>query len=748
MTVEVNNQLKEILGASYRLAMAKRHIYVTVEHVLDTMLSYPDIISQLSNSGMDTDTLLNNVHEYVNTQLQDIVAKDNEQVPPRNSPTLDRVLNKSFNSVLFANKSYIEYSDVIISMASESKSHACYFLLVAGFDKDKFSSTIAKPTSEPNQKQTTADKALSTYTTNLTDIAKAGKFDPIIGRSEEINQLVLAMGRRTKSNAILVGAEGVGKSSIAEGLAQAIVDNKIPAILKEYQVYSLDITGMLAGSKYRGDFEERFKNVLKALDKRSKSILFIDEAHMISGAGAGQNSANDLANMLKPALSRGNIKVIAATTLDEYRKHFEKDRALMRRFQRINVNEPTTAVAIEILQGLKKYYEQHHSAVINDDAINAAVNLSVKYQTDKRLPDKAIDLIDCACSRFNLTNPESRVVTEESIQYELATQMKMPVEHFSEKESDIISTLASNLKAEVFGQDDAIEEIVDKILVSRAGLTSDNKPVGSFALLGKTGVGKSQIAKSLANHLGVKLIRIDCSEYQEKSTVAKMIGSPPGYVGYEDNAGILITSIQEHPNCVLLLDEMEKAHPEVLTIFLQMMDNGFITGSNGKVADCRNIIMMFTTNAGAQTASSNNIGFGSLERQYEHTELNRFLSPEFRNRLDAIITFKDLSKETMIKVVGKFVKEIMDTVAAKNIKITMTNEATDWLVKNGFDAKMGARPMARIIDKEIKRPLSKEMLFGSLVNGGTVTINVVDDKLTVTCKAKAIRKRKTKELDV
>lgn len=745
MNVEPSIELKEIMAAAYRLAMAKGHTYLTLEHTLAVILTDSTIASQLENSGVDVNSIRKNVNTYIDTELSSIVSK-NENEPPRNSPTLERVLNKSFNSVLFANRSKIEISDVIIAMDSETKSHACYFLLIAGFDKDRFSTNLSKSnTDNGTAKANTTDKSLSTYTTNLTEVAKAGKFDPIIGREEEISQLVLAMGRRTKSNAILVGAEGVGKSSIAEGLAQAIVDNKIPPLLKDFQVYSLDITGMLAGSKYRGDFEERFKNVLKALDKRPKSILFIDEAHMISGAGAGQNSANDLANMLKPALSKGNIKVIAATTLDEYRKHFEKDRALMRRFQRINVNEPTSAVAIDILQGLKKYYENHHSVKIGDDAINAAVELSVKYQTDKRLPDKAIDLIDCACSRFNLTNPESRVVSAESIQYELATQMKMPVEHFSQKENDVISTLSTNLKSEVFGQDEAVDEIVDKILVSRAGLTSENKPIGAFALLGKTGTGKSQLAKSVAAHLGVKLVRIDCSEYQEKASVAKMIGSPPGYVGYEDNAGILITSIQEHPNCVLLLDEMEKAHPEVLTIFLQMMDNGFITGSNGKVADCRNIIMMFTTNAGAQEASGNNIGFGRLEKQYEHTELNRFLSPEFRNRLDAIITFKDLSKETMIKVVGKFIKEIMDTVSTKNIKITMSNEATDWLVKHGFDAKMGARPMARIIDKEIKRPLSKEMLFGNLVNGGTVSVNVIDDKLSLTCKAKAIRKRKVKD---
>jgi ATP-dependent Clp protease ATP-binding subunit ClpA len=399
-------------------------------------------------------------------------------------------------------------------------------------------------------------------------------------------------------------------------------------------------------------------------------------------------------------------------------------------------------VAIDILKGLKKYYEDHHNVKITDCAITSAVKLSIKHQTDKRLPDKAIDLIDCACSRFNLTQPSERVVTEFSIQNELSVQLKMPIETFTEKESNNIATLAVKMKDEIFGQDVAVDEIVDKIMVSRAGLKSDNKPVGSFMLMGPTGTGKTLLCKSLAEHLGVKLIRIDGSEYQEKSTVAKLIGSPPGYVGYEDNAGLLITSIQENPNCVLLFDEMEKAHPEVLAIFLQIMDNGFVTGSNGKVADARHLILMFTTNAGAREASGNTIGFGKLQRDYEHTELNKFLSPEFRNRLDAIITFHALSKEIMIKVVGKFIKEVMDSIKHKNINVKITDDAVDWLVKHGFDAFMGARPMARIIDKEIKRPLSKEMLFGSLVNGGVMTIGVDNDQLALKFKEKVTRKRK------
>lgn len=536
-------------------------------------------------------------------------------------------------------------------------------------------------------------------------------------------------------------------TACAEGLAYNIVNDNVPEFLKDYTVYNLDITAMLAGSKYRGDFEDRFKQVLKSLSKKGKTILFIDEAHMINGAGSSTGSANDLANMMKPALSKGNIKIIASTTWDEYRKYFEKDRALMRRFQRIAVEEPTIETTKLILQGLKKYYEKHHNVKIKEDAINASVKLSVKYQTDKKLPDKAIDLIDCACSRFNITNDSSRVVNESSIQFELSKMLNIPLETISEQENTTLTTLEDKLKSEIYGQDDAIIEVVDKILVSRAGLKHDDKPVGSFVLMGQTGIGKTQTAKSLAQHLGVKLVRIDCSEYQEKHSVSKLIGSPPGYVGFEENAGLLITQIQENPNCVLLFDEIEKSHPDISAILLQMMDNGFVTGSNGKKADCRNLILILTTNAGAQDSERNNIGFGSLEKDYEDKELKKFLSPEFRNRLDSIITFKKLSKETMIKVVGKFMVEVKDQVKDKKISIKMSNDAIDWLIENGFDSKMGARPLHRIIDKHIKRPLARMMLYGDLINGGNLSISVKDGELSLTAKQKVTRKKVTEVIE-
>ena len=451
---------------------------------------------------------------------------------------------------------------------------------------------------------------------------------------------------------------------------------------------------------------------------------------MMNGAGAGGGgNSNDLANMLKPALTKGNLKVVASTTWDEYRKYFEKDRALMRRFQRVTVDEPSAEVTKDILQGIKKYYEDYHGTTITQEAIDSAVKLSIKYQSDKKLPDKAIDLIDLACSRFNLTNVEEKIVTAKGIEFELAKVVKLPAETVSQTETDNLANLEKNLKKVVYGQDDAIDGIVDKILVSQAGLKPDDKPIGSFVFMGPTGTGKTETAKQLSAQLGVELVRFDMSEYQEKHSVSKLIGSPPGYVGHEDNAGLLITKLQENPNCVLLLDEIEKAHPDVSQILLQVMDNGKVTGSNGKEADARNCVLILTTNLGAQDADKNTIGFGdAFEKEYEDTSLKKFFAPEFRNRLDGVITFAKLGKEVMMKIVGKFLVELKDMVAQKDVTIHVTDEALDALVDKGFDPKMGARPLQRVIDKEIKRPLSRELLFGTLKNGGEVTINFDNDK--------------------
>jgi ATP-dependent Clp protease ATP-binding subunit ClpA len=442
---------------------------------------------------------------------------------------------------------------------------------------------------------------------------------------------------------------------------------------------------------------------------------------------------------MKPALSKGNIKVVASTTWEEYRKHFEKDRALMRRFQRITVDEPTQEVTLQILKGIKKYYEEFHKVKIKDDALHAAIKLSVKYQTDKKLPDKAIDLIDLACSRFNLKLADDRNVTEREIQHELSKIINLPEEQVMETESQTLATLQDKLGEEVYGQDLALTEVVDKIVVAQAGLKSDNKPIGSFVFMGPTGCGKTETAKSLAKHLGVKLLRFDMSEYQEKHSISKLIGSPPGYVGFEENAGLLITQVQENPNAVLLFDEVEKSHPDVSTVLLQMMDNGFITGSNGKQADCRNLILILTTNAGAQDAEKNVIGFGTQEKDYSDKDLKKFFTPEFRNRLDGVITFNKLGKETMTKVVMKFIDTLKEQVKEKAIRIKIDKEAVNWLIEKGFDAKMGARPLQRVIDKEIKRDLARMMLFGDLKGGGWLTITVENDKIMLVAKPKTVK---------
>jgi ATP-dependent Clp protease ATP-binding subunit ClpA len=640
---------------------------------------------------------------------------------------------------LFSGRTIIEVSDVMLSILSEKKSFAHYVTQKAGIEKQKFSDFLNVENDEDTggyerENIGIANKALRDFTTDLNAEVKSGKIDPVIGRNDEIEQVALALGRRTKSNVLMVGDPGVGKTAIAEGIAWKIENNQVPDFLKEYNVYSLDIGAMLAGSKYRGDFEERFKLILQALHNKGKTIMFIDEAHMVSGAGAGgKDQSNDLANMLKPALAKGNIKVVASTTWEEYRKYFEKDRALMRRFQRVNIDEPSAETTKEILRGIKKYYEDYHNTEITEDAIDAAVKLSIKYQTDKKLPDKAIDLIDVACSRFKVRNiTENKVVTDESIQFELAKMIKLPEEQVKERESENLAHLEENLKGVVYGQDKAIEDIVDKILVAQAGLKDENKPIGSFVFMGPTGVGKTELSKQLALQLGVELVRFDMSEYQEKHSVSKLIGSPPGYVGHEESAGQLIERLQQHPNCVLLLDEIEKAHPDVSQILLQIMDNGRITGSNGKEADARNCTLILTTNLGAREAESNAIGFNeTMSKDYTDDELKNYFPPEFRNRLDGVITFGKLEKPVMLKIVGKFLLTLKNQVKDKGIEIKVTDEALDYLVDKGFDPKMGARPLQRVIDNDIKRPLSKLMLFGNMRDGGKLKIDVVNDELAL-----------------
>ena len=742
--VEPSDNVQLAFEKAVEIAKKFHHEYLTTEHLLFAILDEDFFKNTIQGYGADIESIRNNLLHYFKTSCSEITTK-NKIAKPKKTLSLERVLTRAFTTVLFGGRQQIESIDIFLSIMGEKQSWANFYINQANIDKDKFIeyinnlSEFDEESSGEHPTDQQSIKALHAFTVNLNQLAEKNKIDPVLGRQEELENIALIMGRRNKNSVILVGDPGVGKSSILEGLAYNIVNKNVPKFLNDYTVYSLDISAMIAGSKYRGDFEERFKLVLKALQNQGKSILAIDEAHMISGAGSANNSANDLANMIKPALSKGSIKVIASTTWEEYRKHFEKDRALMRRFQRVTIDEPSQEVTLDILKGLRKYYEQHHHVKIRNDALQSAIKLSIKYQTDKRLPDKALDLIDCACSRLNIITDKKRIINEQDIQFELSKMINIPVNQIMEIETDVVVNLKEKLESEIFGQHEAVEEITNAITIAQAGLKAENKPIGSFILLGPTGVGKSLIAKLVAKYLGVHLIRIDLSEYQEKHSISKLIGSPPGYVGFEDNAGLLITQIQEHPNAVLLFDEVEKGHPDVMTILLQIMDNGFVTGSNGKRADCRNIILMLTSNAGAKTADRNTIGFGPLENTLETTELNEFFAPEFRNRLDGIIKFNKLSRDVMILIIKKFLNELREQVKSKNIKIKDTTAAIDWLLEKGFDSKMGARPLARIIDKEIKRDLAKMILYGELKKGGTLIIDVDDDKLKLFAKEKILK---------
>jgi ATP-dependent Clp protease ATP-binding subunit ClpA len=733
--VEPSADLQVVFDKAIRDAQKLKHEYVTIEHLMFAMLCEEKFFNQLKSFNADVEYFKANLEHHLKTSLEEITL-DTKKFKPRKTQGVERVLNRAFTQVLFAGRSNIELADVLLSILNEKKSIAQYLAGKSGIHKDEYAAFVNAEFDDMVMEEEVsgeAQKALKAFTTDLNEQASSGKIDPIIGRTEELESLALALGRRAKNNVLMVGDPGVGKTAIAEGLAYNIVQGQVPNFLKEYKVYNLDIGAMLAGSKYRGDFEERFKLVLAALTKQGKTIMFVDEAHMMNGAGAGGgNSSNDLANMLKPALTKGDLKVVASTTWEEYRKYFEKDRALMRRFQRVVVGEPSKDTTKDILRGIKKYYEDYHKTNITEEAIEASVKLSVKYQSDKKLPDKAIDLIDLACSRFKLDDDfeGEKIVDAAKIQFELSKILKIPSEQVAEQETDNLANLEKNLKSVVYGQDEALEGIVDKILVSQAGLKPDDKPVGAFVFMGPTGTGKTETAKQLSKALGVELVRFDMSEYQERHSVAKLIGSPPGYVGHEENAGQLITKLQEHPNCVLLLDEIEKAHPDVSQILLQVMDNGKVTGSNGQEADARNSILILTTNLGAKESEKNTIGFGDdFEKNYEDTEMKKFFAPEFRNRLDATITFAKLSKEVMMKIVGKFLVELKDMVKDKDLSITITDDALDYLVDAGFDPKMGARPLQRVIDKEIKRPLSRQMLFGNLKNGGSITIDYRDNEL-------------------
>ena len=764
--LEANEGLENIFENAVKEAEKRRHEYVTIEHVLLSLIKDESIGNVLHDFKVNVSALIKDVEDYLDTKCNDIVAKGSEPMTPRKTASLERLMNRAFTQALFQGRQDVSSVDILISIFSEKKSYAAFFLKKHQVNKQDLIDLVSTETildegmaamggkieGGPEQKlrPNQADRILKSYCENLNQKYFDKKIDPVIGREQETEDLKQILARRNKNNVLIVGDPGVGKTAVVEGLARRIAKNKddVPEYLKDHIVWSLDVNSLIAGSKFRGDFEERLKLIVNALDQKGKSILFIDEAHMIVGAGAtGQGNNMDMANMLKPALLKGTIKVLASTTWEEYRKYFEKDRALMRRFQRLQVGEPSKETAVKILKGVKQYYEKFHNCTITDEACEDAVDYSTKFIADKKLPDKAIDVLDVACARLRLNGVKDGKIDHDEIIHEISVMTGISIEQLSQKQASNLKTLEEKMKLQVYGQDKAINTITDKILVARAGLKSLTKPVGSFLFLGPTGCGKTETARQLAKTLGVELIRFDLSEYQEKHSIAKLIGSPPGYVGYEDSnmgGGMFINEVEKNPHAVVLFDEIEKAHRDVSNMLLQVMDYGTVTGSNGKKADCRNITLIMTSNLGAEENERNNIGFGKSERTGEDDKaLKKFFPPEFRNRLDAVIKFDKLSKDTMKSVVKKFLLELNTMTMEKDVEVNATDPAIEFLMTKGFDAKLGARPLQRVIDDEIKKPLSKMMLFGELTEGGMVEVGLSEDvipKLTVNFKAKKEKK--------
>jgi ATP-dependent Clp protease ATP-binding subunit ClpA len=738
--IQANPEIELIISAAGENAKRHKHEYVTLEHLLFAIINYKPFGDLLRSYGTEIDVMLNEVEAYNNRlDTGNLYYEDDYQ--PKKTHALERVFNRSLTQVLFSGRNHMQVMDLFLSLTGEQNSHAAYFIGKYGIDRAKFieyyNDHYKEGSSRKNAGKQRALEILKEYCDDLNELAKQGKIDPVIGREHELDEISHVLAKRNKSNVLMVGDAGVGKTAIAEGLARKIIKGEVPDYLRDYTVFNLDIGSLLAGSKYRGEFEEKLQDVIKALNTRGKSILFIDEAHQMRGAGSGSGSNVDFANMIKPALTKGRIKVIASTTWEEYTQSFEKDRALMRRFYRLTVDEPTPAVAKDILRGLRSHFEEFHGGSIDDSAIEAAVELSVRYQNDKKLPDKAIDLIDTACAKAKIYQT-NWTVSKRNIIDCLSKFTKIPVEQLaSETEGDhsAIQGLEGKIKVKLYGQDSAIEQVLERIYVSRAGLKALNKPIGSFLFTGPTGVGKTELAKLLAENLGMKLLRYDMSEYQEKHSVAKLIGAPPGYVGYDDSnlgGGMLISEVEKNPNCVILFDEIEKAHPDVSNILLTVMDEGIITSSNGKKADCRNAILIMTSNLGAADNERNNIGFGrELQKSGEDDKaVKDFFKPEFRNRLDAICKFGKLEKGNMKMIVSKFINEMNELLMEKGVRVKLTDTAIDYIIEQGFDPKMGARPLQRKINDLIKVPLSRKILFERVSSNTTVTVDYQDDKIT------------------
>lgn len=712
MSSEEKNNINEILDKAFRLALNKEHEYVTLEHISLVILEHPDIAEFLHSMNVDYKPIIEDISTFMDSQDYLIVTG---LTKPRKTQSLERAFNRAFTQALFNGRAGIAPQDMLLSILSEKNSHACYYLAQHGITKESFLDALSKKSESKSKNK--AEKLLAEYCVNLNEEAKLGNIDPLIGRNKEVDTLSQILARRKKRNAILIGEAGVGKTAIVEGLARKIIQNEVPKTLDGNTIYSLDMGALMAGTKYRGDFEERVKQVVDVLESRKDAILFIDEIHTMVGAGAAGSSNTDMSNLLKPALSRGKVQIIGSTTYEEYRETIEPDRALARRFTKLDVEEMSPEDCKAMLHCIMPEYEKFHNIEVTAEAIDAVVDFTVTHMHDKFLPDKAIDILDSAMAKMKVEERTSILGLEE-IKVEVSKQAKIPLEQLNAKTEALNINYEDQIKAKVFGQNQAVEKLLDNVYIAKAGLKDITKPMGSYLFVGPTGVGKTELSLQLANCLGMHLLRYDMSEYMESHKVASLIGAPPGYVGYGEGdagAGKLINDLEQHPSSVLLFDEVEKAHPDVLNILLGVMDNGMLTSSGGKTVSCRNIILIMTSNLGARDGERSRIGFDNSPNSAASIDaVNKHFSPEFRNRLDAIIEFNKLDKPMIRPIVIKFINELNELLAPKEIKININEGAILKLIEDGFDEKMGARPMKRIIAEKIKKPLSKRIVFENL----------------------------------
>ena len=728
-------EIESIIEQAIEYAKQRKHQYCTIEHLLSALINHQPFKKCLTGFGVDVESMIQEVNAYLDS-LHAIQSNDPD-IMPRRTNSLERTMNRSVTQVLFTGRRQVTTIDLYLSIASEGNSHAHYYLLKYGVNKNEFVAYWQKHYKgsefQSNLTENQADDILEEYTTNLSELAKAGKLEPLIGRAKELDDIVNVLAKRFKANVLMVGDPGVGKTAIAEGLASLIQDGEAPDFLEGHQVYSLEVGALLAGSKYRGDFEEKVKQVLDALNTKKKAILFIDEAHTMSGSGASNNGSVDFANMIKPAITKGTLKVIASTTWEEYYESFEKDRALMRRFYRVSIDEPSHDSTIRILTGLSARLNDFHNVNITEEAIKAAVESSARYIHDRKNPDKSIDLLDAACAKQRVAGNIGAQINKDLVFEQVEKFTGVPADKLSGDNYDKINNLELNIKGKLYGQDETVAEVLERVYVSFAGIGNETKPTASFLFLGPTGTGKTELAKLLSKNLDMPLLKYDMSEFSEKHSVSSLIGPPPGYVGFGDSqvqGGRLISDLSKNPHAIMLFDEVEKAHPDIFNIFLQMLDEGKITGSNGKSVSCKNTIIIMTSNLGSSDGERNNIGFGSQEKTGEDDKaLKEFFKPEFRNRLDLVCKFNKLDTLAIKKIVIKFTEDLKKQLLDKhNITLSLTEPVVEYLAEQGYDKKMGARPLARKIDELIRVPLSKKILFERISNANVSAV-LTDGKI-------------------